>query len=151
MLILTIILGFAMMTLGVALLLLGEVPFIAGKRIPALRARLIGGVLISFVPLSVGVTKLINLIFGQETVEGAVVTPLMFSFCWVIVFGILFRVLVPKRAPVPKRSTPDRLAKNNPFGSEATADVETSEPVKQAPVKKSRKPAAEDSNPFDFN
>src|SRR5829696_8762344 len=103
MLILTIIVGFAMMTLGVALLLLGEVPFIAGKRIPAMRARLIGGVLISFVPLALGVTKLINLIFGQDTVEGAVVTPLVFSLCWVIVFAILFRVLIPKRAQVAKR------------------------------------------------
>jgi hypothetical protein len=151
MLILTIIVGFAMMTLGVALLLLGEVPFIAGKRIPALRARLIGCVLISFLPLSWGVLKLINLIFGPDTVEGPVVTPLMFSLCWVITFGILFRVLVPKRAPVAKRPTPERAAKKNPFGSEAPAEIETSEPTKQTSVKKSRKPAVEDSNPFDFN
>ena len=149
MLILTIIVGFAMMTLGVALLLLGEVPFIAGKRIPALRARLIGGILVSFLPLSWGVLQLINLIFGPETVKGDVVTPLTFSLCWVITFGILFRVLVPKRAPVPKRATPAVVSENDPFSS--GSEIETSEPAKKTPVRKARKATAEDANPFDFN
>src|SRR5438132_1500148 len=99
--IITILLGFAMMTLGVALLFLGEVPFIAGTRIPAVRARLIGGVLVLFLPLAVGVRALLGLMFGSDEIEGPVVTAFVFSFCCLLTFVILFRVLIPKRAPRP--------------------------------------------------
>ncbi len=64
--------GFGMTTLGVALLCLGEVPFIAGKRIPARRARLIGATLALFLPLSLGGRLAINLLFGPDTVEESV-------------------------------------------------------------------------------
>ena len=46
-----ILIGFAMITLGVALLFIGAVPFLAGKRISAGAHGLIGVVLVSFLPL----------------------------------------------------------------------------------------------------
>ncbi len=144
MLIVTILVGFVMMTLGVALLLLGEVPFVAGKRISAVRSRLIGGVLVGFLPLALGVKTLGDLIFGRDAVEGPVVTALTFSFCGVVAIVILFRVMVPKREPRKAAPASAGPAKENPFGDAA------SEPANAPPAKKSRKPAAEDTNPFDF-
>ncbi|MBI3823590.1 MAG: hypothetical protein HY289_13050 [Planctomycetes bacterium] len=156
--IVTILVGFVMMTLGSALLLLGEVPFIAGKRISATRSRLIGAVLFSFMPLAFAMGALCNLIFGAGEVEGPVVTSFVFSFCCLAIFVILFRVLIPKRPPrkttakagLKKESTFDPAS---PVLKEAPAwmepEAEPPPPSKTAPPKKGRKPAA-DSNPFDF-
>src|SRR5437016_901322 len=66
MLVATILIGFAMMTLGVALLILGEVPFLSGKRIPAARSRLIGAIFVAFLPLALGVRQLSNAVFGSD-------------------------------------------------------------------------------------
>src|SRR5437016_1590166 len=146
---LTIIVGVVMLTLGVGLLLLGEVPFVAGKRIPAVRSRLIGGVLVSFLPLAWLVKTLCDLIFERGTVEGPVVTALTFSFCGLLTIAILFRVLIPKREPRPPAKSGGPLAKKNPFGD--AEPVTEPEPAQAPPAKKSRKGAADDKNPFDFN
>src|SRR5438105_524933 len=94
-----ILVGFIMATLGIALLCLGEVPFIAGKRIPALRSRLIGLILAGFLPLALGVRQGSNYLFGSDAVEGQAVTWSLFGFCWFVVLVILFRVVMPKREP----------------------------------------------------
>ena len=154
-----IVVGFVMATLGVALLLLGEVPFLAGKRIPALRARLIGLVLVGFLPLALGVRQLSNLLFEPETVEGPVLTWSMFAFCWLVVIAILFRVMVPKRPP-RKVTAVAAAPQKNPFGDAKPAKVEAieepepwpePEPVKKPTGKKSPKPSADEGSPFDFS
>jgi hypothetical protein len=147
-----IVFGFALMTLGVALLFLGEVPFVAGKRIPAVRARLIGGVLVGLLPAAWLVKILCDAVFGYDTVEGPVVAALMFSAGCLVTIVILFRVMVPKGAPRKPAAAKDSVSKKNPFGDVAPA---ASEPVAPAPVnppprKKSRKAAASEDNPFDF-
>src|SRR6185503_10244939 len=90
------IVGFVMMTLGVAMLLLGEVPFL-GKRIPALRSRLIGSIFVLFLPLALGVRQASNALFGNDAVQGPVVMSILFVVCMFASFVILFRVLAPKR------------------------------------------------------
>ena len=142
-----IVVGFVMATLGVALLLLGEVPFLAGKRIPALRARLIGAVLVGFLPLTLGVRLLSNLLFEPETVEGPVLTWSLFGFCWFVVIAILFRVMVPKRPP--RKVTAGATAPKVEAIEEPEPWPEP-EPVKKPTGKKSPKPSANEANPFDF-
>lgn len=164
-----IIVGFAMGTLGVALLCLGEVPFVSGKRIPAGRARLIGLILVSFLPLALGVRQASNFLLGPEAVEGPVLIWALCGCCWFVVMVILYRVMVPKRAR--KASAAAAGLKNNPFGSakaeEADANEEVldemepwpaPEPAKKPVTKKSTpeaakkpsKPADDDTSPFDF-
>jgi uncharacterized membrane protein len=166
MLLALIIIGFAMITLGVALLFLGEVPFIAGKRISAWRSRLIGLVLVSFLPLALGARQASNAFFGPDAVEGPVLTWVLLGFCWFVVFLILFRVIVPKKATRGAKSTPS-FGGHDPFDGAAPAegplDVELVEEEKAAPspkkaapskkpaVKKAPKPPVEDENPFDFS
>jgi hypothetical protein len=157
-----IVVGFAMATLGVALLALGEVPFIAGKRIPALRSRLVGAVLAAFVPLALVARLACNYLFGPDAVDGQVVTWSLFGLCWFGVFVILFRVIVPKREPGKAARTVAESKSKNPFPA-ARLDVleeivEEPEPtVKKATTpkktagKKSAKPTTEDENPFDFS
>jgi hypothetical protein len=170
MLCITIVVGFALMTLGVALLFLGEVPFIAGRRISAPRSRLIGGVLVSFLPLAVGIRFLCAVLFGDEAVDGLAVTAFVFSFCVLATFVILFRVLVPKRPPRPqaaktnepaKKTEPAKkpaAAKPNPFDQPAPAAPEPApewmEPAPEpAPKPTGKKRPAKESgkNPFDFS
>ena len=163
-----IVVGFAMATLGVALLCLGEVPFIAGKRISAWRARLIGVVLLSFLPLAFGARQAGIFWFGPEAMEGPALTWSLCGFCWFVVLVLLFRVMVPKRA-----SRKAVAAKDNPFGGAAAVDEEVilelvegvepltakTPPAKKAaaesaprPVaKKTRKPASDECDPFDFS
>jgi hypothetical protein len=153
---LILIVGFAMATLGVALLLVGEAPFVAGKRIPALRSRLIGLVLIGFLPLALGLRQLSKLLFEADTVEGPVLTLVVFGLCWFAVIVILFRVMVPKRPP--RRAAAIAMkTKKNPFEEPPVpkAEIETwpePEPAKKpAPKKKAPKPSADDGSPFDFS
>jgi hypothetical protein len=147
MLFVTIIIGFAMMTLGFALLVLGEVPFVAGKRIPAVRSRLIGGVLVAFGPATWVVRSVTYALFG-DAVEGPVVTALMFSLCCVVIFAILFRVLVPKREPRKPSKPTVELVKEDPFGADEPSPPD---PPKQSSSKKSPKAAKDGSSPFDFS
>jgi hypothetical protein len=138
-----ILVGFVMATLGIALLCLGEVPFIAGKRIPALRSRLIGLVLAAFLPLALGLQQASNYLLGPNAVEGPVVTWSLFGFCWFVVLVILFRVMVPKREPRKSAKSTATTSAKNPFGA-APAEkfdvleevVEELEPAKKAPGKK---------------
>jgi hypothetical protein len=169
-----ILVGFVMMTVGVALLCLGEVPLVAGKRIPALRSRLIGLVLVSFLPLAWGARQGTIAFFGPDEVEGPVVTWSLFGVSWFVVFLMLFRVLVPKRQRRTGASSSAALADKNPFGNVQTetgfADVELAEetpelpatrsaqkpnarnpaPAKNLPAKKPSKPSAPENDPFDF-
>lgn len=153
-----IVVGFAMATLGVAMLFLGEVPFVAGRRIPALRSRLIGLVLVSFLPLAFGLHQLLGLLFGHLAVDGPTVTWSLFSLCWLTVTVILFRVLVPKRERKVEKTMAD------PFGEPAAPieeidPVEEPKPLKKVSVKQpakkgpAKKPPTgpEESSPFDFS
>src|SRR5690348_9120472 len=115
-----IIVGFAMATLGVALLVLGEVPFVGGKRIPARRARLTGLALVSFLPLALGITQLLHVLFGRDTINGLVVTWTIFACCWLAVAGSLFRVLVPK-----KQRRPAAVALNDGAALESFSEAES--------------------------
>src|SRR5262249_38716547 len=126
-----IVIGFALMTLGVALLVLGDVPFVAGRRIPAVRARLIGGVLGGCLPAAWLVKVLCDAVIGLDVVEGPVVTALMFSLCCLVTMVILFRVMVPKGAPRKLSAAKEGVSNKKPFD-----DVEpvASEPVAQAPA-----------------
>lgn len=154
------IVGFVMMTLGVAMLLLGEVPFL-GKRIPALRSRLIGSIFVLFLPLALGVRQASNALFGNDAVQGPVVMSILFVVCMFASFVILFRVLAPKRGQqAAKAST---TAKENPLGKmeaiEEVDDVVWLEPEPEPAPKKTapaqnpaaRKPAAKEHDPFDFS
>ena len=151
----TIIGGFAMMTLGVALLLIGEVPFIAGRRISALRSRLIGVVLTCFLPLAIGVRFACAAIFGAEAAEGPVITSFVFSFCCLATLAILFRVLAPKRPPRPAAPKKDGPAQQNPFdaASAPTDDGPARGAPEPTPKPTSKKPPAKKSgnDPFDFS
>ncbi len=154
-----IVVGFAMATLGVALLALGEVPFIAGKRIPAVRSRLIGAVLVAFVPLALMARLACNYLFGADAVDGQVVTWSLFGVCWFVVFAILFRVMMPKR---DARKPAKAATAKNPFPEakldvleeiveEAEPTAKKTTPTKKPASKRTAKPPAEDENPFDFS
>ncbi|MBI1830304.1 MAG: hypothetical protein HYR84_02500 [Planctomycetes bacterium] len=165
--IVTILGGLVLFTIGVALLLVGEVPFLAGTTISAVRSRLIGGVWVSFLPLAFGVRAICAAIFGADAVDGPVVTAFVFSFCCLVTFVILFRVLVPAAPPRKVSETPAKPsapAKANPFADAGPApappasDAEIlpwmdeqpdAAPPKKA-SKKSSKPAG-GKDPFDFS
>ncbi len=120
------------------MLCLGEVPFIAGKRIPALRSRLIGLILAGFLPLALGVRQGSSYFFPDE-IEGQALTWSLFGFCWFAVCVLLFRVMVPKRAPRKPAKGAATPSKKNPFGAAPAADLEVRaevEPAKKAPAKK---------------
>jgi hypothetical protein len=148
-----LIVGFAMTTLGVALLVIGEVPFVAGKRIPAVRSRLIGAVLVGFLPLALAAGQLSRVIFGDDAVEGPVMVAMVFTVACVVIGIILFRVMIPKvatreQAPVAAKK------KKNPFDEQASnADAGAPWPPEPAARKPSRKPSKPpaDDNPFDFS
>ena len=160
-----IAIGFVMMTIGVALLCLGAVPIGGRKRIPALRSRLIGVILVSFLPLALGVRQATVTLFAPDAVEGLVVSWSICGVCWFATLVILFRVLFPKRDRTRSKSTVVETANKNPFGEAAIEDLgavpqdvapspaaKQSAPVaKKAPAKKASKPASQESNPFDFS
>jgi hypothetical protein len=135
-----IAIGFAMATLGIALMALGEVPFVAGKRISAVRSRLIGLTLLAFLPLVAGMRAIVNLVL-PDTIDPQALTWSIFGFLWFVVVLILFRVMVPKREPrKPAKGTATSSSKN-PFGEAAPA--EEAKPKKGAGKTKSPEPAAE--------
>jgi hypothetical protein len=147
-----IVVGFVMATLGVALLCLGEVPFIAGKRIPALRSRLIGLVLAGFLPLALGIRQGSNYLFGSDAIEGQAVTWSLFGFCWFGVIVLLFRVIVPKREPRKPAKGAATTSAKNPFGAAPAEEFDVleevvgeAEPAKKAPAKKKTSQPAEES------
>ena len=148
-----IIVGFVMMTIGVALLCLGEVPFIGGKRIPAMRSRSIGLVFVSFLPLAWGVRQATIALFEPDAVQGPVVSWSLFGLCWFVAFLILFRVLVPKRERRTVATRTSSAADKNPFGiaepeEEAIEPAATRKPAKKPQAKKPRADEANDT--FDF-
>ncbi|MBM3996585.1 MAG: hypothetical protein FJ303_20890 [Planctomycetes bacterium] len=162
--IVTILGGLALFTLGVGLLLVGEVPFIGGTTIPAGRSRLIGAVWVSFLPLAFGVRAICVAIFGSEAVDGPVVTAFVFSFCCLVTFVILFRVLVPAAPPRETTAQAPAAPQENAFAADEPAHkpmpkdddilpwmddapATTSAPKKTG--KKGSKRAVED-DPFDF-
>lgn len=157
-----IAIGFVMMTIGVALLCLGEV-LIGGKRIPALRSRLIGLIFVSFLPLALGVRQATVALFDPDAVAGLVVGWSICGVCWFAAFVIVFRVLVPKRDRNRVRTTVGGAPNQNPFGEAALDGLDavprevTPNPAAQQPVvkkpsaKKPSKPAAQESDPFDFS
>ena len=157
------IVGFILMTLGVAMLLVGEAPFL-GKRIPALRSRLIGVIFVLFLPLAFGVPQLFNAVLGSDVVQGPVVTWTLFALCVVASMVVLFPVMMSKREP-RMASAP---AKKNPFGDvDLVEEVEEvvwlepepeeqlapkkGTPEKKPASKKSSKPRVKKSEPFDFS
>ncbi len=150
-----IIIGFVMMTLGVALLFLGEVPFVAGRRISAVRSRIIGAILVLFLPLSLAVLLALNLIFGRGVIEGPIVTWSMFTLSWLAICVVMFRVLVPKntrkvQAKVAKKDAPAKTPTPRIEDNALTWIESEAEPPKPPPAKKAaKKPANE--NPFDFS
>ena len=152
-----IIVGFMMMTLGVALLLLGEVPFLRGQRIPAMRARIVGFVLVAFLPLVWGIGLAVNLLFG-DAVPAAAVGWGLFVFAWFVVGAILFRVIVPKRearAASTSAAKREPYAKKEPVWEPPQFEPEPT-PVKKASTKKPTKqkatePPPEEKDPFDFS
>ncbi len=160
-----VIVGFAMITLGVALLLLGEVPFLGGKRIPALRSRLIGLALALFLPAAFGVRLGLASLFGEDVIDGLIVTWVLCGVSWTAAFVILFRVLFPKREPRPAKVSAALEESKNPFGAmepsvEPVAAEEENPWTEPAPVKKAaaKKPVAKkeprkavEENPFDFS
>jgi hypothetical protein len=158
--------GFVMMTIGVALLCLGAVPIGGGKRIPALRSRLIGVILVSFLPLALGVRQAMITLFAPDAVEGLVVSWSICGVCWFAALVILFRVLVPKRDRKSAKSTSGAAPSKNPFGEAGLDDLDTAPQVatpraaakqpgpvatKKPPANKPSKPASQESNPFDFS
>ena len=165
------IIGFLMLTVGVAMLMVGEVPFLASRRISAVRSRLIGAVFVGFLPLALLVRIACNMFLEPDAVEGPVLTAFVFSFCCLLTLAILFRVLFPKREPREPRKPAKTISepvKPNPFANEAPAampdptptptwlDTDASpspsskKPAKKAPAQKAKKPAAE-QNPFDLS
>ncbi|MSQ94616.1 MAG: hypothetical protein EXR98_08670 [Gemmataceae bacterium] len=162
MLVATILIGFAMMTLGVALLFLGEVPFLSGKRIPAGRARWIGAIFVAFLPQALAVRQLSNAAFGSDAVQGPVVIGGLFVACLWTVFAILFRVMVPKREPREPKSAISPLEKANPFDAAPAGEVDQALPWTEPQMEnksagkspapgKSGKPKAGSKDPFDFS
>ncbi len=163
--------GFIMMTLGVALVFLGEVPFLGGKRIPAWRSRLIGFTQMSFLPLALVTWKGVQSFVSSEVVDWIVVTWSLFGFCWFVTFALLFRVMFPKRAPrsIKAKATagsmdPFEDAAEEPAGpSFGFADPEPApaklpakktapaKPASKPGVKRAPAPPAEDDNPFNFS
>ena len=158
---------FVMATLGVALLIFGEVLLGKSKRIPAGRSRLIGVILLSFPLVALGVGQLVKMLLGPE-VDGLIVTWSMFGVWWMLIGALLFRVLVPKKAPRPT-SRLEAAVTSDPFGP-ADLDDDPAEhaasrtppqsgkkvpanktsPAKKPPASKRGKPSATDENPFDF-
>jgi uncharacterized membrane protein len=164
--------GFVMMTVGVALLCVGEVPIGRGKRIPALRSRLIGLILVGFLPLAWGVRRATVTLFESDAVEGLVVSWSICGVCWFAVLVMLFRVFVPKQDRSKVKSPVGEALSRNPFGEAVVEDapgelpftqaVEPPAPppvanqprpaiVKKSAAKKPGKPASQEGNPFDFS
>ena len=150
--------GFILMTLGVAMLFVGDVPFL-GKRIPARHSRLIGSILVLFLPLAFGVNLAIGALFGSDAVPGPVVTWTLFALCVLTSLVILIHAMARKQEQQSaKAATP---MKKNPFGDveeeEEVEEVVLLEPEpKQATAKKPaaakrRTPPAQERDPFDFS
>lgn len=154
--------GFVMMTIGVALLCLGEVPIGGGKRIPALRSRLIGVVLVSFLPLAWAARQATVALLDPDAVEGLVVSWSICGVCWCAALAMLFRVIVPKRGARSKPTLAGAPSKN-PFGEASFEGPPTELPmtdavppkpaaaVKKPTAKKPGRPALPESDPFDFS
>jgi small-conductance mechanosensitive channel len=159
-----IIVGFVMITLGVALLLLGEVPFVAGRRISAIRSRLIGAFLVIFLPVSLIVQLVCKLIFGDDAIDGLVVTWIVFTICWIAISVVMFRVLVPKRGAKASAKTKPKVEtprKKQAKAAPAKADEEELPWLVEEPApepmpeprpagKKAHKKSA-GADPFDFS
>ena len=147
--------GFGMMTLGVALLCLGEVPLFRGKRIPAGRARLIGAILVGFLPLALLVRQASNALFGSDAVEGLAITWSRFWLCWITVFVLVLLVMRKKKEhPTETKSALPKDLEEVVFLEEerVTPKKLASKKAAPAPVKKKpAKPAAAEENPFDFS
>ena len=152
--------GFVMLTIGVALLLVGETPFLAGKTIPAMRARLIGLVLVSFLPMALAMWFASRVLFGPEAVHGLVFPATLFVLCWLAVAMLMFRVVFPRKAPRAKPTAKVTKASVPEQADEPTSvPVETDVPAWMAPApepapkpaKKPRKAPVEERDPFDFS
>ncbi len=150
-----ILIGFAMMTLGVALLFLGEVPFISGKRIPARRSRWIGAFLAAYLPLALVMPQLVNKLLGPDVVQGPVIVGGLLVICLWSVFAILFRVVVPKHEARSPSVAPEAAI---PLGEAPAGVPEQSLPWSEPeanpaspPSVKTRKPRSGSMDPFDFS
>jgi hypothetical protein len=149
--------GFILMTLGVAMLLVGEVPFL-GKRIPSRHSRLMGSIFVLFLPLAFGVNLASSALFGSDAVQGPVVTWTLFALCVLVSLVILIHALARKEQSGAKTATP---MKKNPFGEiEAEEEVEevvllepepAERPASKKATAKRRPPPAQERDPFDFS
>ena len=169
-----ILIGFIMITLGVALLFQGEVPFLGGKRISAWRSRLIGFVQLAALPIAVGVWKGLQRLFGSEAIDAVVVTWSVVVFCWLVTFALVYRVMFPKRVSRVAAGKGSASAAHDPFPADIAADEPANAPFgfaepepapvkaapkQNAPAKPAPKPAAKrapappaaDDNPFNFS
>ncbi|MSU78586.1 MAG: hypothetical protein EXS16_10895 [Gemmataceae bacterium] len=163
MMIALILVGFIMMTLGVALLFLGEVPFLGGKRISAWRSRLIGLVQVSSLPMALGIWKCLQLLFGSDAIDAGVVAWSLIGVCWFVTFALVYRVMFLKRVPRAGKGKSSASTASEPFPSTAGEDEPATAPfgfaepeparTKTAPKKNSpaKRAPAPDDNPFNFS
>jgi hypothetical protein len=117
-----ILLGFVMLTLGFALLCFGEVPFVGGTRIPALRSRIIGGILVSFLPMLWLAHFVLAMIVRVSTTVGVIMSLAMVLLYVLLLVTLVFRILVPKQEP---RENVEAMEEPIPFAIMEEDAIET--------------------------
>jgi hypothetical protein len=117
-----ILLGFVMLTLGFALLCFGEVPFVGGTRIPALRSRILGGILVSFLPVLWLVHLLLAMFVRVSSTVGVLVSLAMVLLYVLALFALVYRILVPKQEP---HESADTMEEPIPFAIMEEDMIET--------------------------
>jgi hypothetical protein len=171
-------LGFLSMMLGLAMLVLGEMPISKSRRVPAKASRIAGAVLVAYFPLVLAIRYLWVTLGLEKHVPGNIV----FAVLWVVLAmaaaWIALRAAFPKkeRAALPKLTgappsdpfdmvapmvdsgetmVPETLTVEEPVTAvraPAAKSPKSTAPAKKAPASGPKSPTkSNNDNPFDFS
>ena len=143
------VLGFAMLTGGIGLLVAGDITFKSGKRIPQRLARKVGGALIAFFPLVLAGNFVLRLLDPDGFVPGAVVNLPLALLCLGVGLAWLLRGMEGGKPLAQRTATQAGVAFDDaPAGDEpGTAILDFDGPA-AAPAPPARRKRRQ--NPFDF-
>ncbi|MCI0380687.1 MAG: hypothetical protein L0215_24140 [Gemmataceae bacterium] len=144
------ILGSMFLVGGIAILVLGELPWFGGRKVPERNTRQVGILLVSFFP-AVFVVRFIHWTLGADEILPAAALHWSLAAIWLIAAWVLVYRAVGEKPANPAAPSPLTQAPN-PFGAAATESQPTmpnsSEISKQFPSATPKKPG---KSPFDFS
>ncbi|MCI0638456.1 MAG: hypothetical protein L0Y72_24595 [Gemmataceae bacterium] len=141
--------GFILLVGGIAVLVLGELPWFGGRKVPQRNMRQVGILLVSFFP-AVFVMRFIHSKLGADDLLPAAALHWSLAAIWLIAAWILvYRAVGEKTA---HQGAQTLTPASNPFGAAATDSQLAAPNTSNAPKQFPSSPAKQQGkSPFDFS